>query len=353
MAVSESLRLSVDVSDSAVYRMFRGASSLTRFILSCVGMKPTHGLVPWTGITSGDAVDDHAGPLARSVVDIATCLDAIAGYDGIDDRSLGAGQHGTHAFADSLHSDKSIAGMKIGILREGFDHALVQFTVRDTVLSATMKFIRLGATVQEVSIPLHLEGPAVWTIQQRIAGTMNILGHAHGRRGLWLTEFEKARLPWTEPEFNRLFPSTKNTIINGLYLMDNFPGLYGRAMNLGRKIRDSFEEAFKEFDVLIMPTTPVVAPKHGDPNGTPRQCLEPSIGLTINTAVFNITGHPAISIPVGFAPTEADPSVHLPVGMQIVGGLWQERKLLKIAHAWESAFNWKALHCKANGSGLR
>ena len=313
-----------------------------------VGFKPTHGLVPWTGITSGDAVNDHAGPLAQSVLDAALCLDAIAGYDGIDDRSLGAGIHRSHGFADSLRSNTTLTGIKIGVMLEGFDHAMIHPNVRRVVSSAISGLKSLGATVKTVSIPSHLDGPAIWTIQQRIAGAMNILGRAHGRRGLHLTEFEHARLPWSVENFGKLFHSTKNTVINGLYLIDNFPGLYGKTMNLSRKVSDDYEKIFEDYDVLVMPTTPVVAPRHGDPNGTPFQCFEPSIGLTANTAIFNVTGHPAMSIPVGFAPAEDDPMVQLPVGMQIVGGLWQENKILKVGHAWENKFDWRALSVEAD-----
>ena len=90
-----------------------------------------------------------------------------------------------------------------------------------------------------------------------------MLGQAHGRQGLSLTEFEQARLPWTAENFDKLFPSTKNTVINGLYLAKTFPGLYGKSVNLGRRIRDAFQAAFDKYDVLVMPTTPYVAPRHG------------------------------------------------------------------------------------------
>lgn len=301
---------------------------------------------------SGDAIDDHAGPLTRTVLEAASCLDAIAGYDGIDDRSLGASAHGSFGFASSLknispsNSSKPLAGFKIGVLKEGFAIDIMQPEVSSLVKFALAKYQQLGATIEEVSVPLHLEGPAAWTIQQRISGAMGILGQAHGHRGLHLTEFEHARLPWTTENFSKLFPSTKNTVINGLYLTKKFPGLYGKTMNLVRQISDAYEEVFKQFDVVIMPTTPYVAPKHGV-RGTPKQCFEPSIGLTSNTAVFNITGHPAITIPVGFAPAREDPTVQLPVGMEIVGGLWQEKKILRAGHAWESAFNWKS--CRPDG----
>ncbi|KAF2833786.1 amidase signature enzyme [Ophiobolus disseminans] len=309
----------------------------------CVGLKPTHGLVPYTGISSGDAINDHAGPIARSVTDVALCLDAISGRDDYDDKTLGAPTYGTSQYAHSLQA--SVAGMKIGILIEGFEHRLVNKDVKLSVMRAARSFEHLGATVQEVSLPSHLEGPAIWTIQQRIAGTLGMMGYAHGRRGLFSTAYEAARQPWTNESFQKLFPSTKNTIINGLSLMQNYPGLYAKTMNLAQQLRDSYERLFEEYDLILMPTTPFVAPpgvdwKRGD---SPMSALKPSMGITTNTAIFDVTGHPAMSLPVGFAPSSYDPSVRLPVGMQLVGGLWQEQKILDAAFAWESTNDWKQI----------
>ncbi|KAL0932478.1 amidase [Colletotrichum truncatum] len=307
----------------------------------CVGVKPTHGLVPFTGITSGDPIDDHAGPICRSVIEAAQCLDVISGYDDIDDKSLGAASHGSYNFTEGLQSSSGrLDGLKIGLLKEGFHQEIVDPRVRDHVLEASRKLEGLGASIEEVSIPIHLEGPSIWTLQQRIAGSSGILGRASGHRGLGLTEFEKARLPWTDPSFQKLFPSTKNTIINGLYLSDKFPGLYSKTINIGRQIRDAYQKAFEKYDVIIMPTTPFVAPRHGSRESV-LGSFEPTIGLTSNTAVFNVTGHPAMSIPVGFLHAADDAQVMLPVGMQIVGGLWQEQKVLAVGHAWERNFDWR------------
>jgi amidase len=320
---------------------------INRFLLilynAGVGLKSTHGLVPYTGISSGDAINDHAGPIARSVSDVASCLDAIAGRDDYDDRTLGAPVHGSTRYSSQLQP--SVTGMKIGVLREGFEHQLVDDNVKAVVMNAVQSFKQMGATVQEVSLPLHLEGPAIWTIQQRIAGTLSMMGYAHGRRGLFSTAYEATRQPWTDETFGKLFPSTKNTIINGLSLMRNYPGLYAKTQNIGQQVRDAYEKLFREYDLIIMPTTPFVAPKNiewkrGDP---PIDALKPSMGITINTAIFNVTGHPAMSLPVGFAPSSDRPDVRLPVGMQIVGGLWQEQKILNAGCAWESANDWKQI----------
>ncbi|KAK1676272.1 amidase [Colletotrichum godetiae] len=309
----------------------------------CVGVKPTHGLVPFTGVTSGDAIDDHAGPICRSVTEAAQCLDVISGYDGIDDKSLGAAAHGSYNFSAALSASSGrLDGFKIGLLREGFDQEIVDPKVKEHVLSAARKLEALGAIVEDVSVPLHLEGPSIWTIQQRIAGSSGILGRASGHRGLGLTEFEKARLPWIDSSFQKLFPSTKNTFINGLYLSDKFPGLYSKTVNIGRQISDAYQSKFQTYDAIIMPTTPFVAPRHGSRESV-LGSFEPTIGLTTNTAVFNVTGHPALSIPVGFVAAKDDAQVLLPVGMQIVGGLWQEKRILTIAHAWETNFDWKSV----------
>ncbi|KAJ5176913.1 uncharacterized protein N7482_002790 [Penicillium canariense] len=322
-----------------------GSIRVPASLCGCVGLKPTYGRVPFTGISSGDAVNDHAGPLARSTFEIAACLDVISGYDGIDDRSLGSAKPGSTSFALNLsQSSRRLEGVKIGLLKEGFEHNAVSSSVRHAVLTAAKKFEDLGATIEEVSLPDHLHGPAIWTIQQRIAGAQTLLGQNTGRRGLYMSEMERARLPWTNEGFQRAFPSTKNVIINGLYLMSRFPDLYGKTVNIGRQLSDKYQTLFEKYDVLVMPTTPVVAPKNGK-RGLPLESLKPSMGLTINTAVFNVTGHPAISIPIGFAPAKEDEGVMLPVGMQVVGGLWQEEKILRAAHAWESHFDWKKMHC--------
>jgi amidase len=291
-------------------------------------------------MSSGDAISDHAGPIARSVTNVALCLDAIAGRDDFDDRTLGAPVHGAARYFHQLQP--SVAGMRIGVLKEGFEHRLIDGEVKTTVMNAVRAFERIGATVEEVSLPLHLEGPAIWTIQQRIAGTLGMMGYAHGRRGLFSTAYEAARQPWTNETFQKLFPSTKNTMINGLSLMQNYPGLYAKTMNIAQQLRDSYEKLFQEYDLIIMPTTPFVAPKNvdwrrGDP---PIEALKPSMGITINTAIFNVTGHPALSLPVGFASSSEDPNVRLPVGMQIVGGLWQEQMILNAAYSWELANDW-------------
>ncbi|THX15135.1 putative amidase [Aureobasidium pullulans] len=180
-----------------------GSIRVPASLCGCVGLKPTHGLVPYTGIASNDPIDDHAGPLARTVMEVAQCLDAISGYDAIDDRSLGAPKRGTTTFASDLLSNPGAKGMRIGILTESFEIALLDKDVKDLVLSAAHKFKDLGATVEEVSVPMHPLGIAIWTIQQRISGYLALQGHQTGRHSYGLTGLEEAKLPWTQEKFDK------------------------------------------------------------------------------------------------------------------------------------------------------
>lgn len=322
-----------------------GSIRVPAALCGIVGLKPTHGLVSYTGFGSNDAINDHAGPLARTVLEAAQLLDAISGYDGIDDRSLGAGKRGSYKFAESLSSNSDLRGIKIGILQEAFDMPILNAAVKEAVLAAAQKFSSLGAAVTTVSVPIHPLGNAIWTIQQRIAGSLTLQGKATGRRGYGLTGLEASKNFSEQKIFDKFFPATKNTLVNGLYLMEKFPALYTKNLNLIRKMRDDYEKALEEVDVLILPTTSFVARKHGEDwkTGTPIKTLDPTIGLTSNTVQFDATGQPALTIPVGWLPSAEDKEILMPVGMQIVSGLWNDEKVLKVGYAWEKEFDWKTI----------
>lgn len=157
-----------------------------------------------------------------------------------------------------------------------------------------------------------------------------------------MTALEAARLPWTQEKFDECFPTTKNVLLNGAYLMQSFPSIYAKSLNLTRRLKDAYEKAFETYDVLILPTTSFVAPSHGTLT-TPIATIQPTVGLTSNTAMFDATGQPAMTIPVDWLPAKEDPNVLLPVGMQIVGGMWQDGRVLRAGYAWEQKFNWRKL----------
>lgn len=187
-----------------------GSIRVPASLCGCVGLKPSHGLVPYTGIASNDPIDDHAGPLSLTVMDSALCLDAITGYDGFDDRSLGAPKHGSTTFAADLKAQgrEGAKGLRVGIIKEAFELSLLDPEYKRVVLEAVNKFKDIGATVEEVSIPLHPTGNAFWTIQQRVSCYLALAGLQHGRRQYHLTGLEEAKLPWTQDKFEKCKKTT-------------------------------------------------------------------------------------------------------------------------------------------------
>ena len=121
------------------------------------GHKPTHGLVPYTGIFPIEQTLDHTGPMARSVSDVAALLQVIAGPDGQDPRQIGTK---TQRYTSAV--DKGAEGMKIGVVKEGFGHPESEDAVDSCVRATVQRFTELGATVDEISIPMHLDGPHIW-----------------------------------------------------------------------------------------------------------------------------------------------------------------------------------------------
>lgn len=118
-------------------------------------------------------------------------------------------------------------------------------------------------------------------------------------------------------------------------------------MNLYRKLTDDYNAALSSVDVLITPTTPYVANRHPSASAGPAEQMAKSNGVAVNTMCFNASGHPAMSIPIGFLPPldeeGASAGIKLPVGMQIVGALFQEETIYRVGAAWERAFNWKEM----------
>jgi amidase len=136
-------------------------------------------------------------------------------------------------------------------------------------------------------------------------------------------------------------PINKNAIFAGEFCWQKFPNVYTKAINLCRKLTDAYDEALKKYDVLIMPTT--ITPSNPLPFETDSAITKMSktIGKLENTCPFNATGHPALAIPIGFVPAEADANVKVPASMQIVGRHFDEVTCLKVGFAWENARDWR------------
>jgi amidase len=231
------------------------------------------------------------------------------------------------------------------------------------------------------------------------------VGRQVGHRGLYLNDYWSQLLPWNQekydkakyfvtgnamsssvPSFLSIPPNLKRSVdaVFSEYGWVKYPVAYGKAMNLSRKLRDEYDELFKQFDVIVMPTVTQPARRHIPISAgplawdeidreshasitlffaswlfPPRTFLLRSFslaqlandlaaGISSNTAASNLTGHPTMTIPVGWTLPMAedihspeDKDIRLPVGMMIMGKLFDEATVLRVGDAWEQAFDWK------------
>ncbi len=299
-----------------------------------VGHKPTHGLVPYTGIVGIDNTFDHAGPMARSVYDAALMLEVIAGKDPLDPRQ---GDVPTQPYAAALTGDA--AGLRVGVLTEGFGTSEADLAVDYKVKRAARLMGELGARVDEVSVPWHAKANGVvWgLIAEGATGLLQTSGTGRHFEGLYNPGLAQALGQGRRAQANDFPPTVKLVLLIGSYMTERYNSrMYAKAQNLRRELRAAYDEALSRYDVLAMPTTPM--PAHAnDANGNPYMVLDHGWDMLANTGPFNMTGHPAISVPCG---KTAD---GLPVGLMLVGRRFDDATVLRAAHAFEQSVDWETL----------
>lgn len=298
-----------------------------------VGMKPTHGLVPYTGVMPIEPFFDHTGPMTKDVANSALFLEAMAGPDHYDWRQINTIK--TAKYTDAL--DKGAKGLKIAVLKEGFGHPQSQAGVDKKVMAAAKKLKKLGATVDEVSIPMHLLGPAIWVPIGLEGLTQTMMlgdGYNVSRDDLYVASLMDAHRAW-RTRADELSETLKLTMMFGAWADKMFgKRYYGKAVNLVRRLRAAYDAVLADYDMLLMPTTPLVASELPGPDASREEYCARAFEMLPNTSPFNITHHPAISIPCGL-------SDDLPVGLQLVGKMWDEKTLYQAAHAFEQSGNWE------------
>nr|XP_022296050.1 uncharacterized protein LOC111105884 [Crassostrea virginica] len=295
-----------------------------------VGLKPTYGLVPYTGIMPIEMTVDHVGPMARTVEDCALLLEAIAGYDhGNDPRQFPAVPHPPYS---QLVND-GIKGKKIGILVEGFEG--VEKDLAGIVRDAALNLSVAGAEVAEVSLPIHNDGMAIWT-PIAFEGTYQMMIKGNGQGYGWKGSHD---LPLQEAlsgaynlrPFDCPLP-VKVVMIFSEYMQRNYQNkFYSKAQNLVQHLTMEYNKILKEYDVIVMPTLPGKAFSLPTKDHSIKETLKLELGMLKNTTPFNATGHPAISVNVGH-------SEGLPCGMMIVGRMFDDLTVLKVARACEKLF---------------
>jgi amidase len=295
------------------------------------GMKPTHGLVPYTGTMPIEQTIDHLGPITNNVSDNALLLEVLAGEDGLDPRQY---KPKTYSYTEAL--GRGAQGMRIGILSEGFAHPNSESDVDQCVMAAAERFRELGARVDEVSVPEHYTAMDAWTaitLEGLQDGMM--WGNSTGTnyRGLFLPSMTDHMAQW-KGRADELSHSLKACMFVGEHFQRQYRGrFYGKAQNIMRKVNERYHAALKQYDLLLMPTLPIKPQEHPPADCSLSLYVQRAFEMVPNTAPFN-GGLPAMSVPCGL-------SEGLPIGMQLVGPNYGEMKIYQAAHAFEQSGDWR------------
>ena len=298
------------------------------------GMKPTHGLVPYTGIMPIELTLDHTGPMTRTVTDNALLLEVIAGSDGLDPR-----QYAPRVADYTRALGQGPRGLKIGVVAEGFAHAHSEREVDAAVRKGAEVLGKIGAVVEETSIPLHHAGPAIWTpIALEGATELMMKGNGMGTnwRGLFVTSLLDAHAAWRH-RADELSDTLKLSMLLGHYFTKHYRGhFYAKAQNLSRKLRAAYDAALARYDLLLMPTLPIKATPLPPADAPLALSIQRAFEMIDNTAPFDATGHPAMSVPCGLVDG-------LPVGLMLIGKHYDESTIYRAAHAFEQGSDWRRM----------
>jgi aspartyl-tRNA(Asn)/glutamyl-tRNA(Gln) amidotransferase subunit A len=279
-----------------------GSIRIPASLCGVVGLKPTYGRVSLRGVIPLSWNLDHAGPMARTVRDVALLMQIIAGYDALDPASVDV------PVDDYLaHLDDGVTGLRVA-LAGGVYFNETDVEVGDAVQDSANVFVSLGAQVEEVEIS--------WARQAALANGVMVQADA--------AAFHRERLA-EHPDWFGV--DVRQRLQNGAACTSTE---YALARRTQSEMRRKFENLFADFDILLTPTTPIPAPLI---EGT--DAIEQARRLTRFTAPFNLTGLPALSLPCGFT------SAGLPIGLQIISRPWAEAQVLRAGNAYELATEWR------------
>jgi amidase len=298
----------------------------------CYGMKATHGLVPYTGVMPIEATIDHTGPMTATVADNALLLEVIAGADGLDPR-----QYNVRVDKYTTALGRGVAGMRIGVVNEGFNRPESEPDVDQKVRAAAERLRSLGATVEDVSIPMHLDGPAIWipiALEGLQAQMMAGNGMGFNWKGMYTTSLLDAHANW-RARANELSRTLKISMLIGEYFIRNYRGhFYAKAQNLARALTKGYDDVLGRYDLLLMPTLPMKATPLPPANAPLALWCQRGFEMLNNTCPFDVTGHPSMSIPCGM-------SQGLPIGMMLTARHYNESTIYRAAHAFEQLGDWR------------
>ncbi|MBV9576728.1 MAG: Asp-tRNA(Asn)/Glu-tRNA(Gln) amidotransferase subunit GatA [Gammaproteobacteria bacterium] len=289
------------------------------------GLKPTYGRVSRYGMIAFASSLDQGGPFAKTVEDVALLLNAMAGFDEHDSTSV---NEAVPDYTATLNDP--IKGLRIGLPKEYFSDGLNK-DVANAIEAAVKEYEKLGATIEEIELPhTSLSVPAYYVIAPAECSS-NLARYDGVRYGHRCQNPADLQDLYQRSRSEGFGSEVKRRIMVGTYVLSAgyYDAYYLKAQKIRRLIREDFVSAFKKVDVILSPTAPTPAFKLGEKANDPL-----SMYLSdIYTIAVNLAGLPAISIPAGFVN-------NLPIGMQLIGNLFDEAKLLNVAHWYQKVTDW-------------
>jgi len=287
-----------------------------------VGLKPTYGRVSRWGLVAFASSLDQIGPITNTVSDAAEILHVISGKDPLDSTCL---DKPVPNYLSDLN--KSINNLKIGIIKECFEHPGLNQEVKDSVLSAVDRFQNLGAEIIDVKCPRFNDGIATYYVIAPSEASANLARYDGVKYGYRSNEGSNLLDMTSKSRAEGFGDEVQRRILIGTYALSAgySDAYYKKAQKVRTLIRKDFDNAFKSVDILLTPTCPTTAFLKGDFFNDPL-----SMYLSdLLTVPVNLSGLPAISIPCGFD------AKGLPIGLQLIGNVLEENKILNAANIFE------------------
>ena len=286
-----------------------------------VGMKPTYGRVSRFGLIAFASSLDQIGPFTKDVEDCAIMMNVLAGYDPKESTSVKAEVPDYRQYVG-----RDIKGFKVGIPKEYFIEG-IDPEVSLAVKKAIEVIEKCGGQCIDISLPHTQYSVAVYYIIAPAEASSNLARYDGVKYGFRVADARDLAEMYQKTRMQGFGAEVKRRIMIGTYALSAgyYDAYYGKASQVRALIRQDFDKAFKQCDIIITPTTPTPAFKIGEKTDDPLQMYLSDI-FTIST---NLAGIPGISVPCGFT------AAGLPIGVQFLAGHFEEGKLLQIASAYE------------------
>ena len=300
------------------------------------GMKPTYGTVSRYGLIAYGSSLDQIGPIAKDVSDCAALLETIASYDAKDSTSV---KLDAYDFTSALVDD--VKGLKIGIPRDYFGEGL-DSEVGQAVKNAAKVLEEKGAIVEEFDLGfVEYAIPAYYVIASAEASS-NLSRFDGVKYGYRAKDYEGLHDMYKKTRSEGFGPEVKRRIMLGSFVLSSgyYDAYYLKALRTKALIKKEFDKAFEKYDVILGPVAPTTAPKIGDSLSDP---IKMYLG-DIYTISVNLAGLPGMSLPCG------QDSNGMPIGLQIIGDCFQEKKVIRAAYAFEQTRTYEAPEIAKGGA---